>query len=442
MKESHFRRMRSNFGEVWAKLDEKILQTLLFWCLKSVDHLKGIKMPIQSKNLTHIGIIGGGQLSLMLADALFRMGFKPIVLSENPHTPAAQAYPLGVYGATDDESALEKLFAQVSCVIFENEFVNCEKLRTVASKNSVHFFPSLDTLASLQDKLRQKVLLEKLKIPSASYLVLNSTDDIHLRLLSILKHYGGHCVLKWAKMGYDGKGVLEISDSPEDIKRAEEFCAKASRWGSSVYAEEKVLFKRELALIAVLSRGGEFLSYPLVISEQKKGICVRVYGPATAFGVSQKNEERAKQYAERISKSIELVGAFGIEFFETQSGELWVNEIAPRVHNSGHYTQNACATDQFENHCRAILEIPLGEISSSAAFAMLNLLGPDHFIGMNSREFLPEPTSRLHLHWYSKNEIRPRRKLGHLNGTVQSFNDIDILLKDLDDCHQRWLQCF
>jgi 5-(carboxyamino)imidazole ribonucleotide synthase len=377
-------------------------------------------------------------LALMLANASIRLGLKPIVFADDSKAPAAQAHMGSVFGSTQDIHALECLFSQVNQVIFENEFVDCAKLKTASTQWKTQFFPGLDVISVLQDKLQQKELLTKLGIPTAEYLVLNSPYRSSLK--SALERLGGSCVLKWARMGYDGRGVFQLNDHPETLSRAEVFCKEAEKWKSIVYAEKRIAFRRELAVVGVYSTRGEFMTYPLVISEQKSGICYRVYGPATAFGVSPNQEAIARSYAQKIAHAAHLVGSFAVELFETQSGELLVNEIAPRVHNSGHYTQDACETDQFENHWRAILGLPLGPANPRPGFAMLNILGPDSISMSGTDAMMPEPGPRTHLHWYQKGEIRPRRKLGHFNGSVESVGEMDSLLSELDTCYQKWVQ--
>jgi 5-(carboxyamino)imidazole ribonucleotide synthase len=386
-----------------------------------------------------VGIIGGGQLALMLTEAAIRMGLLPLILTEDAHSPISQCYPHFLCGTSRDEKALEQLFSQVHLVIFENEFVDCELLERV-SRNSSRFFPSLKVIATFQDKLKQKHLLQKLDIPNAKFRLLDNihhAEDFQQQVSEAMAFFEGSCVLKWSRMGHDGKGVLFLDSSSEEKQKIETFRSEALKRQSSIYAEQKIDFKRELALISVHSINGDFVTYPLVITEQVGGICVRVKGPATALGVSAEFELLAQRYARRIAQTSELVGTFAIEFFETSSGELWVNELAPRVHNSGHFTQNACNTDQFENHWRAILGMPLGSVDSQACFAMLNILGAK---GDSSQDHLPLPGSRSHLHWYHKRETPPGRKLGHLNGVAKSPEDIEGLLNEMDHSNKEWLR--
>ncbi len=389
--------------------------------------------------IERVGIMGGGQLAFMLAHAAFRMGLKPIVLAEDAVSPAGKVFTDAIFGSPQDREALELFFTQATHIIFENEFVDCRLLREVAEGKGITFLPSLDAISRFQDKLEQKKILFELDIPTADYFILNFQESLKDQLSKIIWELGGSCVLKWSRMGYDGKGVLVVNDLQESLSRIESFVQEAQKKKSAVYAERKIQFKRELAMVSSYSTRGEFLSYPLVVSEQKNGICFQVTGPATQLGVSLSNEQRVESYMQKIAQSAQLIGSFAMELFETQQGELIVNEIAPRVHNSGHYTQNACATDQFENHWRAVLGMPLGQVQARSCFAMLNLLGPDFPVQSEKKGALPSPGSRGHLHWYHKTEIRPGRKLGHLNAVAESMRDLGDIQRELMDCHDSWL---
>jgi 5-(carboxyamino)imidazole ribonucleotide synthase len=379
-------------------------------------------------NTEEVGILGGGQLARMLAQSALTLGLKPVIFSEDPRCPAADA-------ASAVVSDLTALLARVSVVAFENEFVDCSLLQSAclaAKRDAAKLFkPELATIQTLQDKLAQKNLLERLKIPTAPFVELKSLAD--------LEKLKTPMVLKWSKLGYDGKGVM-IFD-PKRRASAVPFCQAALSRGIPVYAEEKINFKRELAVIGVASPS-QFVTYPLVISEQENGVCKRVTGPATALGVAKKLEVQAARIARKISHDTGLLGAFGVEFFEDRQGRILVNEIAPRVHNSGHYTQNAFAASQFENHWRALLNLPLYVPRSpkNRRFAMLNLLGPEKASLSGSALPLPIPTASTHLHWYGKLAIRPRRKLGHLNGVAETPREFKNLLEQLKLCERNWLR--
>ena len=401
--------------------------------LSGLPHDKSLRMAKFSHLGMSVGILGGGQLALMLADSAIQMGLKPVVLAESSDSPAAQVCPDVVFGSLGDEQALFRFFSQVDQVIFENEFVDCALLKRIASGFGTQFFPSLEALCEVQDKLNQKRLLSRLSIPTAEFYVLDFQQNLKTQLTAVLEKLGGSCVLKWSRQGYDGKGVLLVDQLNAKISA---FCDQAKGKQSLVYAEKQIRFRRELAMIGVLSKTGEFLNYPLVISEQKEGVCSRVYGPAVSLGVSPQIEELAKDAVRRIGESLGIVGTFAVEFFLDVDENLWVNEIAPRVHNSGHFTQDACLTDQFENHWRAVLGIPLGGSFSSPGFAMLNFLGPEN--SLLDTQPMPEVSSRTVFHWYHKKGVLPRRKLGHLNGRVNSPSEIEALLKELDASYNQW----
>lgn len=386
-----------------------------------------------------LGILGGGQLALMLASAAVRLGLRPVVFSDSALSPAASVFAGSIIGSMHDAQALNNFISKVDVVIFENEFVDCDVLKEAASSFDVKFFPGLQAIQLVQDKLQQKELLQKLDIRTSDFLALNLENAINEELQRVVDEFGP-CVLKWSKLGYDGKGVFFLEDSIDGLSRAKSFCKKAIALGSEVYAERFVAFARELAVIGVFSTTGELRFYPVVVSEQENGICSRVFGPARSFGLSEPNEKRVQEYVRRIAKSLNLVGAFGVEFFETSDGNILVNEIAPRVHNSGHYTQDACRIDQFENHIRAVLGYPLGCTDAARPFAMMNILGPDHGEGQLTSNLIPIPSASVHLHWYGKAAITPRRKLGHLNANFERADELQTTLAQLERVRENWVQ--
>lgn len=349
----------------------------------------------------------------MLAKAAFRLGHRPVVLAGSPDEPAAQICPDAIIGHWNDPDALKRFLGKADTIAFENEFVprSAFEAAGIAADDS-RFWPRLSAMYLLQDKLSQKRVLDELKIPTAPYRLWAGGDPSGL-------------VLKWSRMGYDGKGIWFSGDLPKFLEGA-----KAA--GAEVYAEQRVAFRRELAIVACRSRTGEFVSYPLVISEQDHGICRRVMGPATSLGVKPSLEIQAAAAARKLAERLDLVGAFAIEFFETEKGELWVNEIAPRVHNTGHYTQDAADSSQFENHWRAILGLPLGSTRTAPAFVMLNLVGGP------AKPRLPVATAGANLHWYGKTEFRPGRKLGHLNARRESVDELPRAIAELEAIESDW----
>ncbi|MGZ3699639.1 MAG: ATP-grasp domain-containing protein, partial [Bdellovibrionota bacterium] len=331
-----------------------------------------------------------------------------------------------------DLARARKWLRSVDAVIFENEFVDCDLLARAAKGSRAVFAPGLPVIRLLQDKLHQKGLLDRLGIPNASWEVVLDHEQA-------LRAFDGEAVLKWSRQGYDGKGVLVLPS-----KGSKEFVALATKRKIPVFAERRIPFVRELAIVACRSVSGEFVHYPLVISEQERGICRRVLGPAVTLGVDAKLEAQAASFARQVGDAAGLVGAFALELFETADGQLLVNEIAPRVHNSGHFTQNACSVSQFENQVRAALGFPLAEPQTQAAFVMLNLLGPEGVTMRDEKITLPTPPAHGALHWYAKSEIRPSRKLGHLNAssTRAGADEVERLARELGECEQKWLEQF
>ncbi|MBN8554707.1 MAG: 5-(carboxyamino)imidazole ribonucleotide synthase [Deltaproteobacteria bacterium] len=380
----------------------------------------------------NIGILGSGQLARMLVEAGNKIGVSLKVLAENQNDPAAQVANQVELGSSKNPEVLKKFFSSLDLAIFENEFLDVNILREASKGSRVNFLPSLEAIALTQDKLLQKKLLNDLKIPTSKYFVVHSTDEIE-------KHFAQEAVLKWSRGGYDGKGTF-FWKKENDSTPAEAFLKQSS---SAIYAEEKIDFIRELAIQVSYSTSGEFISFPLVISEQKNGICHQMRGPANSLGVSSKLEDLAKSYAEKIAKAVPLIGTFAIEFFETKSGELLVNELAPRVHNSGHYSLLAANCSQFESHLRSVLGLKLPTITTSPYFGMLNLIGPAHLKSekpakipdLNLKEF-----SNMHLYWYGKSELRAGRKMGHIHFSAKSLDEFNTALENLKKIEAKWIE--
>lgn len=399
-----------------------------------------------------VGILGGGQLARMLAESALRLGLKPIVYTDDVDGPASEICVDVAPGKISDAPSLKAFVSRVPLVAFENEFVDCKQLRASTSTPDSKFFPNLKAIEVLQDKLEQKKLLKKLGIATSPFIELVSNKGASDEIKRGLTSLAGDIVLKWSRQGYDGKGVKVVhADRPQDLASAIPFVESAWTRGIPVYAEKKVDFVRELAVIGCAGRAGsasaqaEFVTYPLVISEQENGICKEVVGPAIHLGVARELQDQARDAAQKLAKEVGLIGSFGVEFFESRSGELLVNEIAPRVHNTGHYSQNAFPVSQFENHWRAILGLPLFDPlanpqASAPFFAMLNLLGPDGVSRTSASSPLPIAGAHSQLHWYGKKEIRPGRKLGHINGVADSAESLAQLLKELKECESDWIR--
>ena len=373
----------------------------------------------------------------MLVEAAIPLGLRPLVMVASEEEPAARFSP-SLVGDTSDDLALESFLKKVDLVVFESEFVPCERIARVARQmgtSAPRFFPSLAVLSELADKTQQKLRLDRLGLATAEFRIHDPAESWRDWLGRSVDELGGSAVLKWGRMGYDGKGVLPVKACggawPEIVPP---FCEAALGKGIPLYLERLVKFTRELAVVAVVSSSGEKTGYPLVVSTQTDGICRLVMGPATALGVSATREKEALQTAFRLAEATGLVGAFAVEFFDAPEG-LLVNEIAPRVHNSGHYTQNAASTSQFENHLRAAVGLSLGSTRTAPGFAMLNLLGFGHARPVSR---IPGPSSVGWLHWYDKTEIRNGRKMGHLNAVCDNPTAVPEVVKDLEQAVKLW----
>lgn len=348
-----------------------------------------------------IGILGGGQLGYMLALAGYPLGMRFRFLDPSPEAPVGRIAPR-VTGDFSDRAALEKFAHGLEVVTYEFENVSLDAVHFLAKKVSV--FPPPGALEAAQDRLREKQLFEKLGIATTEYASLGSAYDLD----AALKKIGLPVVVKTRRMGYDGKGQW-ILKTPEEVKVAKEALPKLP-----LVVEKFVAFTRELSIIAARGKSGDTAFYPLVENHHREGILRLSLAPAP--GISAEIQRAAEYAAVQVLESLNYVGVLAIEFFECD-GKLLANEMAPRVHNSGHWTIEGAVTSQFENHLRAISGLPLGLTTAVGASAMINLIGelPD------SAQVLAIPSAHLHL--YGK-EPRPGRKLGHVTLQAPAFDQL------------------
>jgi 5-(carboxyamino)imidazole ribonucleotide synthase len=347
-----------------------------------------------------IGVVGGGQLGRMLALDARRMGYRVAVLDPSPYAPAAPVSDRHVVASFHDPAAVADLASGADVVTFELEHVALESARAAAGLAPVR--PSVDVLAACQNRVKEKTFLRDHGFPVAPWCEAASPGQLE----DAVRALGLPCVVKIPFFGYDGRGQARVA-SLRDLTRA---AALGFERGPLV-VERFAPFVSEVAVVVARSLRGELRTYPVVRSVHDDGILVEVVAPAPLPGAST---DRALGLAESIASALGLVGVLAIEMFVLAHGEVLVNELAPRPHNSGHYTINACPTSQFEQHVRAICGLPLGETAMSGAAAMVNLLGDRigavRLVGVE--EALAEPGVSLHL--YGKVESWPRRKLGHL----------------------------
>lgn len=342
-----------------------------------------------------IGILGGGQLGRMLAMAAARLGYRTIVLEPDANCPAKQVASQHLCAAYDDKAALAELAQLCDVVTYEFENVSVDAAQALGERKPL--FPPAVALDVAQDRNSEKVFLNSNGIATAPFAVVNSLDDLQRGLAA----FSDQGVLKTRRLGYDGKGQRVLRNaSTEDVERAYNELSDAP-----LILEGFVPFVREISVIAARSQNGEVACYEPSENVHRDGILFRSTVPAQVSGDTM---EAAQVIAGRILDALGYVGVIGVEFFVLDDGTLLVNEIAPRVHNSGHWTEAACAISQFEQHIRAVAGLPLGDTRRHSDCVMENLLGDEQ---NRAVELLAEPDLVLHL--YGKAEPRPGRKMGH-----------------------------
>jgi 5-(carboxyamino)imidazole ribonucleotide synthase len=361
-----------------------------------------------------IGILGGGQLGYMLALAGYPLGLRFRFLDPSPEAPVGRIAPR-VTGDFSDRAALEKFAHGLEVVTYEFENVPVDAVHFLAKKVSV--FPPPGALEAAQDRLREKQLFEKLSIATTEFASVPASSDLDLAL----KKVGLPAVLKTRRMGYDGKGQWLLR-TQEDVRMAKDGLPRLP-----FIAERLVPFTRELSVLAVRGKAGETAFYPLVENHHRNGILRLSLAPAP--GVGPEIQKAAEDAARKVLESLQYVGVLAIEFFECD-GKLLANEMAPRVHNSGHWTIEGAVTSQFENHLRAINGFPLGSTTPIGASAMINLIGELPV----SAQVLAIPSAHLHL--YGK-EPRPGRKLGHVTLRAPSLDQLTSRFSALPAFFQR-----
>ncbi|MEO8366621.1 MAG: 5-(carboxyamino)imidazole ribonucleotide synthase [Pseudoxanthomonas sp.] len=343
--------------------------------------------------MTTVGILGGGQLARMLALSGAPLGLRFLVMDTETDACAGQCAPLLV-GDYRDRMALAEFASKVDVATFDFENVPAESAEWLSAR--VPVFPNPSALAVTQDRLVEKNLFRSLDIPVGEYAAISNRDELDTQVARI----GGRCILKTRRLGYDGKGQFRIL-SPADIEAAwQALGAQAQSVGLIV--EAFIPFQRELSVVAVRGRDGEFRTWPLTENWHVDGVLSASLAPAT---VDAALAAQAFGHARRLAEALDYVGVFALELF-CIDGELLANEIAPRVHNSGHWTVEGAEVSQFENHLRAVLGLPLGDTRMLGHACMLNWIGemPDRDI------LLAEPAG----HWHDYGKLpRAGRKVGH-----------------------------
>lgn len=360
--------------------------------------------------MKRVGVIGGGQLAWMMGDAAQKLGLELVVQTPSREDPAVAIAADTVFAQVDDATATAVLASLCDIITFENEFVDLDALSILAHQG-VCFRPRLQALTPLLDKYHQRCYLRDLGLPVPQFFAIEPQDKE-----KIASKLDFPLVLKSRRHGYDGQGTFIIKDFATLQPKLDYNITE-----SAFLIEEFVPFERELAIIAARSINGEVVTYPVVETQQEEQVCRRVIAPAK---ITPKQAAEIEAIAHTILNSLQVVGVFGIELFLTADGKVLVNEIAPRTHNSGHFSLDACETSQFEQHLRAVCGLTLGNPAlRCAAAVMVNLLGYE-----NSQSDYEQKRSHLlqipqaHLHWYGKTESRLGRKLGHVTVLLDNQN--------------------
>ena len=348
-----------------------------------------------------LGVIGGGQLGLMLTEAANQMPeyiSQVVVLDPTPNCPASQAGAKQIIADFKDENAILDLAEKSDIITYEIESGNSDVLKKLENKTVIN--PSPDTLKIIQDKLEQKKFLLKNKIPIAEFAEINNLNE----LKKIITDFGLPVLLKVRKDAYDGRGNYKISSIDEISKAYSSFTNKP------LMVEKFVDFKMEVSVIASRNTNGEILTYPVVENIHEENILRMTIAPARVADIVR---NKAESIAHNTMEVLKGAGVFGIEMFVTNNDEVLINEIAPRVHNSGHHTLQSSKTSQFEQHLRAILGLKLGSTELIHHTVMYNILGPANFHGTYKPIIIN--ADDVFLKMYGKEISKTKRKLGHFN---------------------------
>jgi len=351
-----------------------------------------------------VAVVGGGQLARMMQQAAIALGVPLRLLAEASDVSAAQVIPDAQVGAASDLDAVRRVADGCAVLTFDHEHVPTEHLRTLAAEG-VACRPGPSALVHAQDKAVMRRRLASLDVPCPRWRVVESEADLDAAAEAL----GGYpLVLKTTRGGYDGRGVWVV----ESAAQSQRAFVAAGIAGVEILAEERVDFVRELACVVARSPSGQTAAYPVVESVQRDGICHEVVAPAPGLG--EDLAVRAQRIALRVAGELDVTGVLAVEMFETRDGRVLVNELAMRPHNSGHWSIDGAVTSQFENHLRAVLDLPLGSARARARWTvMVNVLGGDveRLYDGYLHVYARDPGIKVHL--YGKS-VRPGRKVGHV----------------------------
>ena len=368
-----------------------------------------------------LGIIGGGQLGMMLTEAAKKMPqyiSDVIVLDPTRNCPAAKVGAKQIVADFKDKNAIVELSQQSNIITYEIESGNSEVLESL--NENVIINPSTATLKVIQDKYVQKKFLRENGLPVSDFIQVESGSNLKEKILS----FGYPVMLKARRDAYDGKGNFRI-EKPDQLDQAYQQFA-----GRPTMLEKVINFKKEVSVIAARNTKGQIATYPLVENIHAENILEMTIAPAR---VSKQVSEDAERIAKKTMKVLHGAGVFGIEMFVTQDEKILINEIAPRVHNSGHHTLQSSTTSQFEQHLRAILGLELGKTDLLHYAVMCNILGPKNFHGRYQPIEIQQKEG-VYLKMYQKDEAKPQRKMGHFNIVdVRDTKDIENLIRKANE---------
>ena len=355
-----------------------------------------------------VGIVSGGQLGRMLTEEAIKLGYRVIVLDPTPECSAAQVGAEQIVGSWKDTDLIGQVIEQSDFFTIEIEHIDTNVLKKYKDKN---INPRPETIELIQNKYEQKKFLAENEIPTAEF---EEAEDFS-QAKKILEKFGGRAILKSKKDAYDGRGNRYV-DSAETLKQAfEDFSGRA------VYIEKVVDFQKELAVMVAKDMQGSILSYPVVQTIHERNICLEVYAPAE---IDENLKIKAKELAEKIISHMSGAGVYGVEMFLDKENNVLINEIAPRVHNSGHYTMDGCSSSQFEQHIRAITGMKLASVEMKSPFAaMVNILGerdgPLELKGVEKAENI----EGVKVYIYGKSPTKIDRKMGHINAVASTMEE-------------------
>lgn len=358
-----------------------------------------------------VGIIGGGQLGKMIAQEARRMSLKIIVLDPTEGCPASGIADEQIVANFKDENAIMRLAAKCDVLTYEIELANSVALTELDSK-SYPVRPAPETLHTIQNKYRQKLFLREHDIDVPDFELVRSEDHLY----ELCKKFGFPMMLKACENSYDGRGNFLITSNSKVHEAFNYFP------NSELIAEKFVSFAKEISIMVARNPRGQITSFPVAENIHKNSILDTSIVPAR---ISHKVELKAKRMAERTMEVLQGAGIFGIEMFVTKKGDVLVNEIAPRPHNSGHYTNEACSVSQFEQHLRAVLDLPLSRPELLCPAVMVNILGNERssgsYVMVGLARLLSVPGVKLYV--YGKKTSKPGRKLGHITATGRSVKE-------------------